>query len=53
MDEQTVPVRVCVANKTGDLRDCDCGYVSMFMKIRISEEHDGHQLHTQGRLVDA
>ena len=35
----------CAAKSTGDLLDCDCGYISTQHKIRLITERDEHDAH--------
>ncbi len=45
-DEATTTLP-CTASTTGDLLDCDCGYVSTFMKRQLLEMYDAHTLHVK------
>ena len=40
---------LCAAETTGDLLDCDCGYLTHNMKVQILEVWDAHAAHTRDR----
>lgn len=39
----------CAAETTGDLLDCDCGYLTHSMKVQILEVWDAHAAHARDR----
>lgn len=41
----------CAAEATGDLLDCDCGYVTLCMKVAILEMRDAHAAHTRNLVT--
>lgn len=52
MDEHRAKYRPCAASTTGDLLDCDCGYMTDSMKIVILDMLDDHTLHTMNRSLE-
>ncbi len=42
----------CTARRTGDLLDCDCGYITTHQKIRILAERDEHDTHHAGKRIE-
>lgn len=51
-DTDSLAFRPCAASVTGDLLDCDCGFVTTHMKIEILTMLDDHTLHTLDRQLD-
>ncbi len=42
----------CTASSTGDLLDCDCGYITTHQKIRILAERDEHDVRNADEIVE-